>query len=206
MRCLCRSFLLTIFPCSSVESHPWDIVLHELLQHGFLLPAAVLHKLLKHRSFPQGAVLQEQTGPAYVPHGVTGCARKPAPAWGPLHRVTGPTKSLLQHRVSIGSWPPSRHSYLLQHGTVDGLQVGICSTMDLRGLQGTTCIMMAFIRDYRGFSALAPGAPPPRTSSLILVSAQRFLSHFLTPLSQLLLCSSFFPWLNMLSKRSYHCH
>ena len=32
----------------------------------------------------------------------------------------------------------------------------------------------------------------------------RVVSHILTPLSQLLLCSSFFPFLNMLSERCYH--
>jgi len=35
-----------------------------------------------------GAVLQEQAALAWVPHGVTSPARKPAPAWAPLS--TGP--------------------------------------------------------------------------------------------------------------------
>lgn len=34
---LCLSFLLTLFPCSSMESLPLDSVLHKLLQHGFFL-------------------------------------------------------------------------------------------------------------------------------------------------------------------------
>jgi len=34
--------------------------------------------------FPRGAVLQEQAAPAWVPHGVTSPASKPAPAWAPL--------------------------------------------------------------------------------------------------------------------------
>jgi len=36
---------------------------------------------------------------------------------------------------------------------------------------------------YRGISTPAPGAPPLPPSSLILVSAELFLSHILTPLS-----------------------
>jgi len=45
---------------------------------------AGLHKLPQHVSFPRGAVLQEQTTPAWVPHGVTSPARKPTPGWAPV--------------------------------------------------------------------------------------------------------------------------
>lgn len=64
-RCLCRSVLLTLLPCSSVGSLPRETVLHQLLQRG---------------SFPGGAVLQEQAAPAWVPHRATSPASKAAPA------------------------------------------------------------------------------------------------------------------------------
>ncbi|KAK4818263.1 hypothetical protein QYF61_009968 [Mycteria americana] len=46
-----------------------------------------------------------------------------------------PVRSLLQHRLPTGSQPPSG-IHLLQHGVLHGLQVDICSTVDLHGLQG----------------------------------------------------------------------
>ena len=50
---------------------------------------------------------------------------------------------------------------LLRREVLHGLQVDICSTVDLHGLQGTTCITMVFTTGCRGISALVPGAPPP---------------------------------------------
>ncbi|KAK4820738.1 hypothetical protein QYF61_004419 [Mycteria americana] len=52
-----------------------------------------------------------------------------------LHGATGPARSLLQHGLPTGSQPPSG-IHLLQHGVLHGMQVDICSTMDLHGLQG----------------------------------------------------------------------
>jgi len=43
------------------------------------------------------------------------------------------------------------------------------------------------------------GAPPPPPSALILVSAELALPHIFTPRLQ------FFPFLNVLSQRCYHC-
>ena len=64
------------------------------------------------------------------------------------------------------------------------------------GYKGTTCLCIVFIRGCREIFALVP--PPP--FSLTLMSAKLFLSHI--PLSQFLLCSSFYPFLNMLAQRS----
>ena len=63
-------------PNSSVGYFPWEMVLHELLQHESFPRAAVLHELLQSGSLPRGAVLQEWTAPAWVPRGVTSPARK----------------------------------------------------------------------------------------------------------------------------------
>jgi len=123
---------------SNMRSFPHATVLHELLQCG---------------SPPSGTVLQEQTAPAWVPHGVTSPASKPALVWAPLS--TGPQVlpvNLLQHGLlspqghgscqepapvwaSHGVTVSFRCIHLLQRGVLPGLQVDICSTVDLRGLQ-----------------------------------------------------------------------
>jgi len=94
--------LITLCPCSSVRFLSRDSVLHKFLQRESFPWAADLHELPQHGSFSRGAILQEQAAPAWVPHGVTSPASKPAAAWGPFH----------------------------------GLQVDICSTVYLHGLQG----------------------------------------------------------------------
>jgi len=52
-----------------------------------------------------------------------------------LHGSTCPGRSLLEHGLSTGPQPPLG-IYLLQHGVLHGLQVHICSLLDLHGLQG----------------------------------------------------------------------
>ena len=131
--------LLTLFPCSSVGSLPQETVLHKLLQCESFPQAAVLHELLQRGSLPWGAVLQEQTAPAWVPRGVTSPASKPAPAWAPLS--TGPWVRRSCQESAL-AWAlcrlhlPSGHIHLLQCGVLHWLQVDICSTVDLHGLQG----------------------------------------------------------------------
>jgi len=71
--------LLALFQCSSVGSLPWETVLHQLLQHESFQQAKVLHELLQCGSLPWDAVLQAWTAPAWVSHGVTSPASKPAP-------------------------------------------------------------------------------------------------------------------------------
>jgi len=51
-----------------------------------------------------------------------------------LHTSTGPARSLLQLGVSMGSQPPS-DIHPLRCGVLHGLQVDICSSMDLHGLR-----------------------------------------------------------------------
>lgn len=83
---------------------------------------------------------------------------------------------------SMGS--PGEHSLLRAHPPAlafMGQRVDICSTTDLRmGCRGTTCFTIG-VKWSRWISALLPGAPP---SSLPLVSAELFFSHFLISLSQ----------------------
>ncbi|KAM9647659.1 uncharacterized protein ACIBXB_011011 [Morphnus guianensis] len=167
---------------SSHSSHPRETVLHELLQRGSFPRAAVLHELLQHGSFPRCAVLQAQTAPAWVPHGVTSPARKPAPL-APLS--TDP--QVLPGACSSAGFP--RGHSLLREPTCSGvgsstgcrwISAPLWTSMDCRG---TACLTMVFTTGCRGISAPAPGASPPPPSSLTLVSAGLFLLHVLTPLS-----------------------
>jgi len=84
--------------------------------------------------------------------------------------------NLLQHGVSIGSQPPL-DIHLLWHGVLPGLQVHLCFTVDLHGLQGDGLPHHGLLHGLQGNPA--PGAPPPPPPSLTLVSAELFLSHIL---------------------------
>jgi len=165
---------------------------------GSLSWETVLQKLLQRGSFPRYAVLQEQAVLAWVPHGVTSPASKPAPAWAPLshwvHRSwQEPAPAQALYRVS-----------LLQASTCSsmGSSMGCrCISVPLwtsMGCRSTACLTIDFITGCRGkVSAPVPGAslPPP---SLILVSAELFLLCSLTPLSQLPSHRRFFPLLKYL--------
>ena len=160
--------LLTLFPCSSIGSLPRETVLHELLQCG---------------SLPQGVVLWEQTVPAWVPCGVTSPTSKPAPAWAPLS--TGPARSLLQHGLPMGSQLPSG-IHLLRCGVVHKLHVDICSTVDLHGCRGTTCLTMVFHHKLQGntlCSGISSISCPLRLHWPSCLQSS-FLSLRLTPLSK----------------------
>jgi len=128
--------LLTLCPCSSMRSLSQETVLHKLFQYESFLRAAALHKLPQRGSFPRAAVLQEQAAPLWVPTGsqalpanllrhgllsprVHRSWQEPAPAWAP-HGVTA----------------SFRHPPAPVWGHFHGLQVDICSTVDLHGLQG----------------------------------------------------------------------
>jgi len=138
--------LLTLCPCSSVKSLSRAIIFQDppqcgsfhsvqsfrnrLLQRGSptgsqALPASLLwHGLLS----PQVHRCWQEPAPAQAPHGVTASFRHPpAPAWG-LPRAAG--GDLLHHEPpwTAGGQPASPWFHRLQ--------VEICSTMNLHGLQG----------------------------------------------------------------------
>jgi len=128
--------LLTLFLCSSVRSLSWETVLHKILQHECFPRAAALHELPSVGPFPRGAVLQEQAAPAWVPHGVTIPASKPTPSWTSLSSglqvLAGACSSAGSPQVTASF----RHPLALMWGPFHGLQVDMCSTVDLHGLQG----------------------------------------------------------------------
>lgn len=90
---LCCSFLLTLFPCSTMGSLPWDAVLQELLQRG-TFPWVVHQECLQHGSHRQGTVHKEQTAPAWsLLHGpqlLVGCCSCTGSPWAAASSGTYP--------------------------------------------------------------------------------------------------------------------
>ena len=151
-------------------------------------------------------VLQEQAAPAWIPHGVTSPVSKSAPAWAPLSM--GPQ---VRPRVCSSASSAPGHS-LLRASTCSGVRSSTgcrwisAPPLTSVGYRRTAFLTMVLSTGSRGISARVPEAHPPPPSSLTLLSAELFLSHILSPLSLLLLPSSFFPFLNMLSLRLYYLH
>jgi len=122
--------VLTLCPCSRVGSLLQETVLHKLLQQGSFkncssmgLPHGV--QSLRNRLLRHASPTRSQALPVNLfQRGLLS-----------LHGATGPTSSLLQHRLRTGSQPPSG-THLLRRGVLHGLQVDICSTIDLHRLQG----------------------------------------------------------------------
>jgi len=172
---------LTLCPCCSVGSLPRETVLHELLQHQSFPCNTVLHKLPQHGSLPWGAVLQEQAAPVWVPDRVTSPASKPAPAWAPLS---------MHPQVLAGAFScpgfPQEHSLLWVHPAAlawgppwaaGGQPASPWSSSRAAGeclLQHLEHLLPLLLHKPWGL--------------------QLFLSHILTHLSCLLLCT-FFPLL-----------
>jgi len=194
-------------PSSSVRSLSQETVLHKLLQCESFPRAAALHELPQHGSFPRGSVLQEQAAPAWVPTRsqalpanllqrgllsplVCRSWQEPAPVRAP-HGVT----DSFRHRPAP-VWSPFH-----------GLQVEICSTMDIHGLQGHSLPHHGLHHELQG-KALCSGISSTSSPSFFTdLGVCRVV--FLTPSHSSLNChltqSFFLPLLNMLSQRRYHC-
>ena len=106
-----------------------------------------------------------------------------------LHGATDPGRILFQCGLPAGSQPPLS-IHLLWCGVLHGMQVDICSTMDLHGLQGHSLPHHGLL--HRRNSALVPGTPSPPPSSLIFVSAELF-SHVFSLLSLAAVLLQVFP-------------
>jgi len=164
--------------CTSVGPfHGVQSFRHSLLQHGSPTGSHVLPSNLF-----QCGVLSPQVHRSW---------QEPAPAQA-SHWVT----------ASFGH-PPALHGV-----PSIGYRWGSAPSWRSMGCRYTACLTKVCSMGCRGMSAPAPGAPPPPPSTLTLVSAEWFLSHCLTPpfICSCCVCSSFFPFLNMLSQRHYHCH
>jgi len=131
------------------------------------------------------------------PQGHKPCQKTCSSMDSSLHETTGPGQ---EPWPSSGSQPSSGIP-LLHCGVIHQLQVEICSTVDLHGLQGHSLPHYALFHGLHGnlcSSAWSTSSPP---SALALVSAELFLSHILTFLSYccMPLCRFFFP-----SELCYH--
>jgi len=198
---LCCSFLLILFPCSSVGSLSWETILCKILQCESIPRAAALHELLQHGSLPQGAILQEQVAPAWVPHRVTSPARKHALVWAPLSM--GP-QVLAGACSSVGSpqgHTPFRHPLALGKD-LHGLQVEICSTTDLRGLQRCSLPHQGLLHGLQGNLSSGTWSTP---SSSFCTHLGVFRAVSLTYSHSLLtsVAQHFYPFINILSQRHY---
>jgi len=97
-----------------------------------------------------------------------------------LHGSAGPARSLLQHEL------PRGHGLLQGTSTCSGVGSSlICRWIPAAlwtsmGCGATAYLTMVFTKGCKGVSALAPGTPAPRPSSMTLVSAELFFSHILT--------------------------
>jgi len=178
--------LLTLCPCSSTRSLSRERVLHQLLQRESFPQAAALHKLPQRGSFPWGAAFRNRL----LQHGSpTRSQALPANLWCGLlsPQVCRSWQESAPARAPHGVTASFRHPPALVQGPFHGLQVDICSTVDLHGLQGNKLphhgLSSRTAREDSLLRCLKHLLPPP--SSLTLVSAELFLSHFLTPLSQL---------------------
>ena len=110
----------------------------------------------------------------------TGCSSV-GPPWGhkpcqqtcsgvgsSLHGSAGPARSLLQHGLPMGSQLPSG-IHLLRCGVVHKLHVDICSTVDLHGCRGTTCLTMVFHHKLQGNTLCSGmGSLPQATGGYLL--------------------------------------
>jgi len=185
--------LLTLCPCSSMGSLLWDTVLHKLsnvrLSYRLQIFTNCSSMSLFHVCFPQGAVLQEQAAPAWVPHGVIGPASKPALVWAPLS--TG-----LQV-LPGGSQSPSG-IHLLQRGVFHELQVEICSTVDLHGLQRDRLLHHGLLHGLQG-NLCSGTRSTSSTSFFIDPGVCRLVSLTWSHSCLLAAVALFFLFLNMLS-------
>ena len=114
--------LLTLLPYSSMGSIHQERVLHELLQHGSFTSGCS----------PSGTGFSS-VGPTW---GHKPCQQTCSGVGSSLHESTGLALGSALVQISHGVTTSFGHLCLLWHGVLPVLQVDICSTMDLHGVQG----------------------------------------------------------------------
>jgi len=163
---------------------------HKCLCHSFLLRGRNPHSLpLLQRGVPPMGNSPPGTSPVWVlptccsssqtaPLWVLStcpCSfrNKLLQVWDP-HGVTSPARSLVQHGLSMVSQPSSGF-HLLWCGVLHGLQVDVCSTMDLHELQENNLPHHGLLHGLQGNLCSSTWTTSFLASSLTLVSAQLFV-------------------------------
>jgi len=159
-------------------------------------------------SFPQGAALQEQAAPMWVPHGVTSPARIPALAWAPLSRglqilpgACSSTDSPRGHSFfqastcsSVGSLPWAAGGWIS------------APTWTSMGCRGHNLPHHGLHHELQGktlcCSILSTSSPSFFTDLGVCRVVSLTSSH--SSLSTAVFPQFFSPFLNMLSQRHYH--
>jgi len=110
-----------------------------------------------------------------------------------IHRSTGPARSLLQRGLSTGSQPPLG-IHLLQYGFFHRVQVDICSTVDLYGLQGDNLPHHGLLHKLQeNFCSGSWSTPSPSVFTDLGVCRAVALTYFHSLQLKLPLPSVFFP-------------
>lgn len=164
----CCSFLLMLFPCSSVRSYPKDTVFHKLHQCGYFLQAAVLQEFLKCGTLPRTAVLEEWTAPG--------------------SQVL--SEDLLWHVLSMG------FGFLQSTWTCSSIGSSIAaewiSTPPWTSMWGTTLDLYHGLQQNVCSGTWSTTPHTPRTPPHFLVSGTFSLLHIFTPLCHSSPCTAVF--------------
>jgi len=202
--------LLTLCPCSSVGPLPWETILHYFSNaspsHGLQFftncsSVGPCHRVqsFRNRLLQCGSPTGSHALPANLlqrgsPRGRKPCQETCSSVGSSLHGSTSPGRILLQHGIPMGSQPPSG-IHLLWRGVLHELQVEICSTMDLHGLQGHSLHHQGLLHGLQGnlCSDTCSTSSPPFALTFAS-AAELFFSHILTLLSccKMLLSRGFF--------------
>jgi len=110
------------------------------------------------------------------PQGHRSCQQTCSSVGYSLHGSTGPGRSLLQRGLPMVSQPPSA-IHLLRCGVLHGLQVDICSTVVLNGLQGDSQPHHGLLHGLRGNLCSSARSTSSPSSALTLVSAVVSLTY-----------------------------
>jgi len=211
-RCLCPSFLLR-------GRTPHTL---PLLQQEVPLTADSSPQISPTRVLPTGCS-SSRTAPAWVlpmgcsPSG-TGCSSMGPPQGhkpcqqtfsgvGPLSTgpqiLAGASPARAPHRVTASFRHPPSPAWGLFHG----LQVDICSIVDLHGLQGDSLSHHGLQHELQGknlCSSVSSTSSPSFLTDLGVCRVVSFTSSHSSLSTAVSLQFFFFPFLNMLSQRRYH--
>ena len=185
--------LLILFPCSSLK----------VPLTGDSSPLAAPMWVLPTGCSPSGTGCSSM-GP---PQGHKPCQQTCSGMGSSLHGSTDPGRSLLQRRAPHRVTSSFRHPPVLVWGPVHGLQVEICSTMDLRGLQGHSLPHHGLQHELQRKTFCSSVSSTSSLSFFTDLGVCRVVSFTLShsSLSTAVSQQFFFPLLEYVIPEVYHC-